>query len=102
MWKQSRQRTLQAMPSVDRSAKTACHTPVWDCLGDKALTTVALWPPVLPNRCTAQPIKLLDKHMPLGANQLAAQTSQEQQKAVVSIQCEQQKHFDGETFISVY
>ena len=89
---------LQAMPSVGGSAKATCHTPVWDCLGDKALSTMALWPPVLPNRCTAQPIKLLDKHRPLGANQQAAQTSQEKQKAMVSTHCEEQEHFDGETF----
>ncbi|TNN71298.1 hypothetical protein EYF80_018500 [Liparis tanakae] len=25
------------------------HTPVWNCLGDKALSTMALWPPALPN-----------------------------------------------------
>lgn len=70
---------LQAMPSVGGSAKAVCHTPVWDCLEDKALSTMAQWPPVQPNRCTAQPIKLLDKHGPLGANQQAAQTSEETQ-----------------------
>lgn len=53
------------------------------------------------NRCTAQPIKLLDKHRPLGANQPAAQTS-EDQKATVSTRCKEQQNFDDETFIYLH